>query len=57
MAGDKYMRLPTAIIPQEVIDEYNLSSIICKDHVYIEIRCGMHGLPQAVIIANQLPTQ
>jgi hypothetical protein len=51
------MRLPINIIPQEIIEAYNLMPLVHNGHVYIEIQRGMHGLPQAGIIANQLLTQ
>ena len=57
MARYEYMRLPTAIIPQEVIDEYNLTALVHNGHIYVEIQRGMYGLPQASIIANQLLTK
>ncbi len=53
----EYMRLPIALIPQESIDAYNLLPLIHKGHIYIEIRRGMYGLPQAGILANQLLTR
>jgi hypothetical protein len=57
MARFEYMRFPIAIIPQEVIDAYDLMSMVHNDHIYVEIRHGMYGLPQAGIIANQLLTR
>jgi hypothetical protein len=57
MARYKYMRLPITIIPQEIIDEYNLLDIVHNGFIYMEIRRGMYGLPQAGIIANQLLTE
>jgi hypothetical protein len=57
MARYEYMRLPIAIIPQEIIDEYKLLDIVHHGFVYMEIRRGMYGLPQAGIIANQLLTE
>jgi len=55
MADPEYMRLQLNIIPEEIIIKYNLRDLGDKDGwVYIEIRKGMYGLPQAGIIANQL---
>jgi hypothetical protein len=48
----KYMRLPISIIPKEIIDQYGLLPLVHNGYVYIEIRKGMYGLPQAGIIAN-----
>ena len=45
-------------IPEEIIVEYNLSEKVTDDgHVYVEIRKGMYGLPQAGILAQQLLEQ
>jgi hypothetical protein len=57
MARYEYMRMPITLIPQEIIDEYNLHPLVHNGHVYMEIRRGMYGLPQAGIIANQLLTE
>jgi hypothetical protein len=57
MDRKEYMRLPISIIPQEIIDEYNLAHLLYKGLVYIEICKGMYGLPQAGILANQLLTK
>jgi hypothetical protein len=48
----EYMRLPIDIIPQEIVDQYELLLLVHNGYVYIEIRKGMYGLPQAGIIAN-----
>jgi hypothetical protein len=54
----EYIRLPPlAILPQEIIDAYKLDDIALNGNVYVEIRRGMYGLPQAGIIANQLLTK
>ena len=45
------MRIALKNIPQEVIDEYNLTSIAYNGYVYTEIRKGMYGLKEAGIIA------
>jgi hypothetical protein len=50
----EYMRMPIALIPNEVIEYYNLHSKIKNGFIYIEIRKGMYGLPQAGILANKL---
>ena len=39
-------------IPQEIIDRYNLHNIVHKGKVYVKIRRGMYGLPQAGILAE-----
>jgi hypothetical protein len=54
MPNPKYMRLCLNIIPDEIILHYNLCDIVTPDSwVYIVIRKGMYGLPQAGI-PNQL---
>ena len=45
----EYMKLPFAIIPDEIIAPYNLKD---EGWVYIEIRQGIPGLKQAGLIAN-----
>jgi len=50
----EYMRLPISIIPQEIIDKYNLEDLSEDGWVYMEIQKGMYGLKQACILANQL---
>jgi hypothetical protein len=51
----EYMCLRLDIIPEEIIVPYNLRELAMLDGwVYIEIRKGMYGLPQAGILANQL---
>jgi hypothetical protein len=53
----EYMRLSIDIIPDEIIDKYNLRPLVSNGYVYIEIRKGMYGLPQAGILANKLLTK
>jgi hypothetical protein len=51
----EYMRLWLDILPQEIIDKYNLTKIVEADGwVYVKIQKGMYGLPQAGILANKL---
>jgi hypothetical protein len=50
----EYMRLPLAMIPDEIIEQYQLRQLATPDGwVYIKIRKGMYGLKQAGILANQ----
>jgi hypothetical protein len=53
----EYTRLPLAIIPDEVIQKYNLTDKAVEGWVYLEIRQGMYGLKQAGLLANQLIQQ
>jgi hypothetical protein len=51
----EYMHLRLDILPQDIIDKYNLNKIVYADGwVYVKIRKGMYGLPQAGILANRL---
>jgi len=51
----EYVRLKLSDIPEEVIQEYNLREKASADGtVYIEIWKGMHELPQAGLLAQQL---
>ena len=48
------MRIPINIIPQEIIDEYELEKIVDeKGMIWIKILKGIYGLKQASIIVNQ----
>jgi hypothetical protein len=57
MDSFEYMRIPIKLTPQEIIAKYNLLSLVFDGHVYIEVHKGMYGLPQAGILANQLPAR
>jgi hypothetical protein len=48
----EYMRVPINMIPQAIIDQYNLTPLIHNSFIYVEIRRGMYGLPQAGRLAN-----
>jgi hypothetical protein len=48
----EYMRIPVHQIPKEIYDQYNLQEITHNGFVYVEIRKGIYGLPQAGILAN-----
>jgi len=47
-----YMRIPVSAIPEAIMEHYHLHDLIHNGHVYVEIRKGMYGLPQAGRIAN-----
>ena len=50
----EFMCIPLKIIPQEIIDAYNLTEIVNNQGwIYMRIKKGMHGLKQAWITANQ----
>ena len=50
----EYMKMPLSILPDDIISHYNLRNKAQNGFVYIEIRKGMYGLPQAGILANKL---
>ena len=53
MAQYEYMRLKLADLPDNVIEQYNLRNRVTKDsYVYLEIRQGMYGLTQSIILAQ-----
>jgi hypothetical protein len=54
MESFEYMRIPIKLIPQEIIDQYNLVPLVSDGHVHIEAQKGIYGLSQAVILANKL---
>jgi hypothetical protein len=53
----EYMRLSLALLPDEIVSQYNLLDIAIDGYVYLEIRKGMYGLPQAVILASKRLTK
>jgi hypothetical protein len=42
----KSINIPLKLIPQEIIVEYNLLSLVSDGHVYVEVQNGMYGLPK-----------
>jgi hypothetical protein len=50
----EYMKVLLSRFPGEIIQKYNLNALAVDSWVYIEIRKGMYGLKQAVLLANQL---
>jgi hypothetical protein len=41
MKSFEYMRIPVKLIPQEIIEQYNLLPLVSDGHVYIEVQKGM----------------
>ncbi len=55
MARYEYVKINLKDILEEIILEYQLRDKVTTDgYVYVEIRKGMYGLPQAGILAQQL---
>ena len=52
MGRYEYMKISLAIVPEEIIAQYNLLQLALNGWVYLEIRKGMPGLKQAGHIAN-----
>jgi hypothetical protein len=50
----RYMRMKLDILPEEIIEKYNLRAIAHNGWVYFKIKRGMYGLPEAGILANKL---
>ena len=51
----EYIRVSIKDIPEEIIQEYNLKSIVTDDSmIYIEANRGMYGLPQASLLEKEL---
>ena len=48
----EYMKLPLDIVPEEIIQQYNLINLAHKGFVYMDIQEGVYGLPQAGKISN-----
>ena len=53
----EYAQILLALILQEIIDQYNLSSLAVNGRVYYEVRKGMPGLKQAGAIAHTCLTK
>ena len=49
-----YIQFLIKIIPQEIIDHYNLMPKVKSSYVYAAIACGMYGLPKSGRLANNL---
>ena len=49
----EYVKIQLSKIPQELISEYNLTSLVHKGWIYFEIRCGCYGIPQSSMLTNK----
>jgi hypothetical protein len=47
-----YMRIPVKLIPAAIMEKYKLNALVHNGNVYVEVRKGMYGLPQAGRLAN-----
>eukprot|EP00957_Ditylum_brightwellii_P166532 12676359-Ditylum_brightwellii.AAC.1 len=57
MPEPEYMKMPIEYFPEETIKQYQLENLVHNKHIYIEIRKGMYGLPQAGKLANEQLTK
>ena len=53
MEDYEYMLIPITSISHEIIGHYKLHDIVHNGKVYMEIRCGMYGVPQAGILGEK----
>ena len=49
-----YVRIKLSDIPQEFIEEYNITQLVHNGWIYFEIIRGCYGLPQSGRLANDL---
>ena len=52
MSKHEYYKIAIILIPQEVIDEYNLTENKINSFLYVRVEKGMYGIVQAGIIAH-----
>ena len=50
----RYTKMKIDILPNEIIKKYNLHDISHNEYVYLKIKMGMYGLPEAGTMANKL---
>jgi hypothetical protein len=50
----KYMRIPFALFPSWILEQYALKDKVLNGHIYLEMQHAVWGLPQAGILANKL---
>ena len=58
LARYEYLRLKIFNLPKYVIEQYGLKyKTTSEGYIYVEIRKGMYGLPQADLLAQELLEQ
>ena len=51
----EYVRLRITDIPDEIVQQYKLKDkVTAEGYIYLEVRKGMYGLPQAGLLAQEL---
>jgi hypothetical protein len=53
----EYVRNPFTMVPDEILEEYNLYYMVHIIDLYVEVRKGMYGLPQAGLLTNLILTK
>ena len=54
MTRPEFTRLPINLIPQEIINKFDLNSIVEDGWVFVRIVKGIYGLPQVGFLATEL---
>ncbi len=55
MLQDEYMHIKLSDLPEDVAVEYIFAAKVPTDrYIYVKIRRGMHGLPRAGLLVQQL---
>ena len=54
MDRSKYVRIKLSDIPQELIEEYDLTQAVQNGWIYFDILRGCYGLPQSGGLVNDL---
>ncbi len=49
----EYMKMPLALFPAWIIEQYNLKELALNGYVHLKIRRAVWGLPQVGILANK----
>ena len=53
MSRHEYVRIKISDIPDEIVTQYKLKEKVNSNgYVYIKVQKGMHGLPQAGMLAQ-----
>jgi hypothetical protein len=50
----EYVRIPVSMVPEEIMDEYNLHALVHNGYLYVEVRRGIYGLSQAGLLDSIL---
>jgi hypothetical protein len=50
----EYINIAGSMVPNRVMEEYNLYDLVHNGKLYVEVQKGMYGLPQAGLLANLL---